>query len=148
MRGLVQVETATMLLLDSFGQELIVTAARGIEGTVHQGGRVPVGRGFAGRVAAEKQPVIIERSVTPTSFIQSLPSMGSARCSDATIKQRNAYRCAPCWDLVPRRFTDDDVRLIQIAAEWVAVATQSGLAQWNGLRRRCFSAVCCRRGYR
>jgi hypothetical protein len=33
-----------MLLLDSSGQELVVTAARGIEATVHQGGRVPVGR--------------------------------------------------------------------------------------------------------
>ncbi|MGH3985076.1 MAG: hypothetical protein ACRDST_20915 [Pseudonocardiaceae bacterium] len=50
VRELLQVETATVLLLDAFSQQLVVTAARGIEAAVRQGIRVPMGKGFAGRV--------------------------------------------------------------------------------------------------
>ncbi|MBV8995681.1 MAG: GAF domain-containing protein [Pseudonocardiales bacterium] len=34
---------------------------RGIEAEVRQGVRIPLGRGFAGRIAAAKQPVLLER---------------------------------------------------------------------------------------
>src|SRR3954468_3744801 len=61
VRELLGVDTATVLLLDSSGLELVVTAARGLEATVRQGMHIPVGKGFAGRVAAQKQPVVIER---------------------------------------------------------------------------------------
>jgi transcriptional regulator with GAF, ATPase, and Fis domain len=61
VRELLAVDTATVLLLDSTSQQLVVTAARGIEAAVRQGMRIPVGKGFAGRIAAEKRPVIIER---------------------------------------------------------------------------------------
>ena len=47
-----RVDTATVLLLDPYGQELIATASRGLSEEVWQGVRLPVGRGFAGRVAA------------------------------------------------------------------------------------------------
>ena len=39
---------------------LVARAARGIEEEVRQGVRIPIGRGFAGRVAAERRPVVIE----------------------------------------------------------------------------------------
>ena len=48
-----------MLLLDNTSSTLIATAAAGLEEEVSQGVRIPVGRGFAGRVAAERRPVII-----------------------------------------------------------------------------------------
>jgi sigma-B regulation protein RsbU (phosphoserine phosphatase) len=59
VRELLQVDTATVLLVDPSSQQLVVTAARGIEAALRQGIRIPMGKGFAGRVAAEKQPVII-----------------------------------------------------------------------------------------
>ncbi|PZS31845.1 MAG: histidine kinase, partial [Pseudonocardiales bacterium] len=60
VRELLAVETTTVLLLDSSSEQLVVTVARGLEATVRQGIRVPVGKGFAGRVAAEKRPGIID----------------------------------------------------------------------------------------
>jgi phosphoserine phosphatase RsbU/P len=61
VRELLEVDTAAVLLLDSSGQQLVATVARGIEAEVRQGIRIPLGKGFAGRIAAEKQPVIIEQ---------------------------------------------------------------------------------------
>ena len=40
--------------------ELIARAAKGIEEEVEQGVRIPVGKGFAGRIAAEQRPVVID----------------------------------------------------------------------------------------
>jgi transcriptional regulator with GAF, ATPase, and Fis domain len=71
VRDLLQVDTATVLLLDASCQELVATAAKGIEATVRQGIRVPMGKGFAGRVASEKRPVVIE-DVDHTNVLYSL----------------------------------------------------------------------------
>ena len=49
-----------MLLLDNSGRQLIATAASGLEEEVSQGVRIPVGRGFAGRIAAGRRPVILD----------------------------------------------------------------------------------------
>jgi PAS domain S-box-containing protein len=60
VRDVLEVDTVTILLLDAGGEELIARAALGIEEEVEQGVRVPVGQGFAGRVAVERQAVVIE----------------------------------------------------------------------------------------
>src|SRR5581483_7660997 len=39
--------------------ELVAHAALGIEEEVERGVRVPLGRGFAGRVAADRQPIVL-----------------------------------------------------------------------------------------
>src|ERR671922_2174520 len=61
VRELLSVDTAAVLLLDSSAQYLVATAARGLEEEVRQGVRIPLGKGFAGRIAAQKQPVILDR---------------------------------------------------------------------------------------
>src|SRR5215469_8254443 len=59
-RDALQADTAAVLLLDSPSGQLIATAAAGLEEEVRQGVRIPVGRGFAGRIAAERRPVILD----------------------------------------------------------------------------------------
>jgi GAF domain len=58
VREILEVDTAAVLLLDPSGQQLVATAASGLEEEIRQGTRLPVGKGFAGRVAAEQRPVI------------------------------------------------------------------------------------------
>jgi putative methionine-R-sulfoxide reductase with GAF domain len=126
VRGLLQVDTATVLLLDAFSQELVVTAARGLEATVRQGIRIRMGKGFAGRVAAEKQPVIIER-VDHTNVLYSiLREHGICSLLGVPLLIRGTViGVLHVGSLAPRRFTDDDVRLLQIVADRVGFATQS-----------------------
>jgi GAF domain-containing protein/anti-sigma regulatory factor (Ser/Thr protein kinase) len=52
-------DTAAILLLEENGQMLRARAAKGIEEEVEQGVRLPLGKGFAGRIAAERRPVAI-----------------------------------------------------------------------------------------
>ena len=54
------VDTAAVLLTDASGRELVARAALGIEEEVRQGVRVRIGEGFAGRVAAAKQPLFLD----------------------------------------------------------------------------------------
>lgn len=53
-------DTCAVLLLDEERQELVARAAVGIEEEVERGVRIPYGRGFAGRVVAERRPVILD----------------------------------------------------------------------------------------
>src|SRR5207253_568800 len=59
--SLLEADTAAILLLDASGSELVAMAARGIEQEVRQGVRVPVGHGFAGRIAAERAAHVLDR---------------------------------------------------------------------------------------
>ena len=59
-RELLTVDTCAILLLDEERQDLVPRAAVGIEEEVERGVRIPVGRGFAGRVAAERRPVVLD----------------------------------------------------------------------------------------
>ena len=60
-REILRADTAAVLLLDFSSGQLIATAAAGLEEEVRQGVRIPVGRGFAGQIAAQHQPVILDR---------------------------------------------------------------------------------------
>jgi anti-sigma regulatory factor (Ser/Thr protein kinase)/putative methionine-R-sulfoxide reductase with GAF domain len=130
VRELLEVDTATVLMLDSSYQQLVVTAARGIEASVRQGIRVPMGKGFAGRVAAEMRPVIIEQ-VDHTNVIHAVfrehgicSLLGVPLLISGTV-----IGVLHVGTLVPRQFTDDDVRLLQIVADRVALATHSRRAE-------------------
>src|SRR5258708_25353724 len=79
-KEVLQADTAAVLLLDSSSGQLIATAAAGLEEEVRQGVRIPVGRGFAGRIAAERGPVMLDRVDHPTVLnppllAQGIPSM-------------------------------------------------------------------------
>jgi hypothetical protein len=82
-RDILRADTAAALLLDFSSGQLIATAAAGLEEEVRQGVRIPVGRGFAGRMACRPparkgQPAIsrarARSAVTGTTCRGSQPS--------------------------------------------------------------------------
>jgi PAS domain S-box-containing protein len=60
IKAFLGVDTAAVLLLDAHEEILVAYAASGLEEEVEQGVRIPVGMGFAGRVASTRAPVVIE----------------------------------------------------------------------------------------
>src|SRR5262249_16316376 len=54
VQEVLDVDTAAVLLLDPSSEYLVATAAKGIEAEVRQGVRIPLGKGFAGQIAADK----------------------------------------------------------------------------------------------
>ena len=129
VRDLLTVDTATVLLLEPSGQQLVATAARGLEEEVRQGVRIPVGRGFAGRVFSGGQPVRIEH-VDPTNVINPI-LLDKGIASMLGVPMVAAGRIIGVLHvgtLVPRWFSDDDVDLLQRVADRVSLATQARLA--------------------
>src|ERR1700723_4557137 len=58
---LLHCDTAAVLLFDASSDQLIARAARGLEEEVRQGVRIPLGAGFAGRIASERRPITLDR---------------------------------------------------------------------------------------
>lgn len=59
VRDALSADTVAILLLDSGSGQLVARAAKGIEEEVEQGVRIPIGQGFAGRIAAERVAIFI-----------------------------------------------------------------------------------------
>jgi anti-sigma regulatory factor (Ser/Thr protein kinase)/putative methionine-R-sulfoxide reductase with GAF domain len=59
VREALVVDTVAILLLDRETRQLVARAAKGIEEEVEQGVRIPIGRGFAGRIASERAAIFI-----------------------------------------------------------------------------------------
>jgi sigma-B regulation protein RsbU (phosphoserine phosphatase) len=130
VRALLAVDTAAVLLLDASGSQLVATAAQGIEEEVQQGVRIPLGKGFAGRVAAEKQPVILDE-VDATNVHNPLLLRRGIR-SMLGVPLLNGGRVLGVihvGTLSPRHFTDEDSRLLQLVGDRVALATQARISQ-------------------
>ena len=53
------VDTVAILLYEAESDQLVARAAKGIEEEVERGVRIPLGRGFAGRIAAERVAIFI-----------------------------------------------------------------------------------------
>jgi sigma-B regulation protein RsbU (phosphoserine phosphatase) len=129
-REVLQADTAAVLLLDFSSGELIATAAAGLEEEVRQGVRIPVGRGFAGRIAAEHRPVILDRVdhttvLNPILWAKGIQSMMGV----PMVAGGRVIGVLHVGSLTPRRFTADDVELLQLAAGRAAAAVQSMTAQ-------------------
>jgi serine phosphatase RsbU (regulator of sigma subunit)/anti-sigma regulatory factor (Ser/Thr protein kinase) len=129
VRELLAGDTAAVLLLDEASGQLVATAAKGIEEEVRQGVRIPVGKGFAGRIAAELRPVQIEQvdhsnvlnPILREKGIQSL--LGVPLVAGGTV-----LGIMHVGTLRRRHFTEDDVRLMQLVADRVALSVQARLS--------------------
>ncbi|MBV8933988.1 MAG: SpoIIE family protein phosphatase [Kutzneria sp.] len=120
-----RVDTATVLLHNQASGQLVAAASVGIEEEVWQGVRVPVGAGFAGRVAAARQPVILDR-VDSTTVVNPLLQMKhlKALLGVPMLAGDELLGVLHVGSLVPRQFTDNDSELLQLVADRLALAVQ------------------------
>src|ERR671935_108418 len=126
-RRLLDADTCAILLLDEESNELVARAAVGIEEEVEHGVRVPVGKGFAGRVAATQQPVIL-RDVDHADVLNPILREKGIKSllGVPLLVQGRAIGVLHVGTLTPRRFTRYDQELLQLVAERVAVAMERG----------------------
>ena len=125
-RGILRADTAALLLLDSPAGQLVAAAAAGLEEEVSQGVRIPVGRGFAGRVAASGGPVILDHVDHTTVLNPILMEKGIRSLLGVPLMAKGkVIGVLHVGSLTPRRFTSDDASLLQLAADRAALAVQS-----------------------
>ncbi|MGH4023206.1 MAG: PP2C family protein-serine/threonine phosphatase [Pseudonocardiaceae bacterium] len=130
VRELLHVDTAAVLLLDPSSQYLVATAARGLEEEVRQGARIPVGKGFAGRIAADKQPVIIDDVDHSDVLNPLLRQKGIRSLLGVPLLIGGAViGVLHVGTLSARHFAVEDVDLLQVVADRAALATQASLTR-------------------
>ncbi len=125
IRAILGVDTCAVLLVDPERRDLFACAAVGLEEEVEQGIRIPLGKGFAGRIAAEGRPI-------------GLPDVDHADVVNPLLRQKgiksllgvplavreHVIGVLHVGTLSPRTFTRDDTELLQLVAERLAVAIE------------------------
>ncbi len=125
IHDILDVDTVAVLLLEEATAELVATAAVGIEEEVEQGVRIPLGKGFAGRIAARREPVF-------------LPDVDHADVLNPILREKGiksllgvplllageTLGVLHVGSLTPRAFTRADTELLQLVADRVAIAVE------------------------
>ena len=125
IRDILEVDTAAILLLDESTNELVARAAVGLEEEVEAGVRIPVGGGFAGRIAAERRAIVLDdvdhaNVLNPILHEKGIKSMLGVPLivSDTVIGVLHV------GTLEPRFFNADDQELLELVASRAAVAIE------------------------
>jgi len=126
VKEILDADTVAVLLLDSSGRQLIATAASGLEEEVRQGVRIPVGQGFAGRIAAVRRPVILDHVDHGNVLNPILLDKGIQSLVGVPLLVHGAViGVLHVGTVRDRVFTADDAALLQLAADRAALAVQS-----------------------
>ena len=125
---LLRSDTAAVLLYDAASDHLAARAARGLEEEVRQGVRIPVGTGFAGRIAAERRPVVLNKVDSTTVANPILWEKGiRSMLGVPLIAGGILIGVLHVGSYTAEAFDDDDVMLLELAADKLAAAAQSGI---------------------
>ena len=120
---IMEIDTVAILLLE--GDALHARAAKGIEEEVEQGVRIPLGRGFAGRIAAERRPITIPDVDHADILNPILREKGiKSLLGVPLIVQGTVLGVLHVGSLTPREFSDEDRDLLQLAGDRAALAIE------------------------
>jgi serine phosphatase RsbU (regulator of sigma subunit)/anti-sigma regulatory factor (Ser/Thr protein kinase) len=123
IRGVLGVDTAAVLLLDEERNVLVARAARGLEEEVRQGVQVPLARGFAGRIASGGRPIVIEDLSRADVVNPILRQRGIRSMLGVPVHvEGRVIGVMHVGTLQRRAFGEDDVVLLQLAADRAALA--------------------------
>src|SRR2546421_7750840 len=127
------VDTIAILLFDQAAQQLVARAARGIEEEVERGVRIPIGQGFAGRIAAERVAIFIA-DVDHADVLNPILRRKGIRSllGVPLIVEGNLIGVLHVGSMKPRTFGRRDLAVLQVAAARAAPGIE---------RARLFSAL-------
>lgn len=117
------VDTIAILLQTEDGQHVAVQATLGLEEEIAQGIRIPIGRGFAGRIAASCKLTIVDdlskvEVVSPILRNKGIQSMLGV----PLLVENRMFGVFHVGTIRPRHFTKDDAQLLQLVGDRIALA--------------------------
>ena len=126
VREAMQADTAAVMLIDHSTGELVATSASGLEEEVNTGFRLPIVDGFfAGRVASERIPVVLDRvdeATVRNPFL--LQNKIKAVAGVPLLVDGTVLGVLHVGSVRAHAFTSEDVVLLQLAADRAALAVQ------------------------
>ena len=125
IRDVLDTDTAAVLLRDELRDELVARAAVGLEEEVERRVRIPIGGGFAGRIAAERHPIVLDDADHADVLNPILREKGIKSLAGVPLLFANeVLGVLHVGTLIPREFTKDDVELLEVVADRVALAIE------------------------
>ena len=133
VREVLDVDTVAILLYDRETHELVARAAQGIEEEVEAGVRLPLGHGFAGRIAAERVAIFIP-DVDHADILNPILREKGIRSllGVPLVVEGELIGVLHVGSLTPREFGQRDLAVLQVAAARAAPGIE---------RARLFSAL-------
>ena len=122
-------DTSSVLLMDRRSGYLVPTANCGFDGDVGNAQRIPLGEGFAGRIAAERKPMAVDRAEDVVLDPQLIAAGVRALLGVPLINGGRVLGVLHVGSLSDRSFSDEDAELLQVAADRAAAAVQSLMAR-------------------
>jgi len=121
IRDILSVDTAAILLEER--HMLIALGARGLEEEVERGVRIPVGQGFAGRIATERRPIMLE-DINDGEVLNPLLREKGIRSllGVPLLLEGQLLGVLHVGMFRPRRFTPEEIQLLQLVADRAALA--------------------------
>jgi anti-sigma regulatory factor (Ser/Thr protein kinase)/putative methionine-R-sulfoxide reductase with GAF domain len=125
VRDVLDVDTVAILLLDEEANQLVARAAKGIEEEVEQGVRIPIGRGFAGRIAADRVAIFVADVDHADILNPILREKGICSLVGVPlIVEGKLIGVMHVGSLHPRQFDETDVGVLQLASARIAPAIE------------------------
>ena len=123
VRSILRADTAAILLLN--GGDLVARVAKGLEEEVAAGVRIPLGSGFAGRVAVEKRPIFIADIDHAQMLNPILRQKGVRSLLGVPILfEGSVIGVLHVGTLQPRQFDRQDAQLLQIVADRIGLGIE------------------------
>jgi signal transduction histidine kinase len=116
------VDNSAILLLNEDGKYLAIRAVRGGEEAVAKDVRVPMGKGIAGHIAASRKPLVaddLSREEVVNNFLKE--KMRSLVGVPLMVNSR-VIGVIHVDTMTPHHFTEEDVELLELVAQRVALA--------------------------
>jgi PAS domain S-box-containing protein len=123
---LLVVDTAAILLVSEDGTSLVARAAHGIEEEVAGGVRIPIGQGFAGRVAQDRRPVILE-DIRHSNVLNPILREKGIRSllGVPLVAHGKLLGVLHVGALLPGRFHARDAEILEVVADRIAIAIEN-----------------------
>lgn len=115
-------ETATLLMASKDGRKLAIRASVGLEVEAARQVAVPVGEGIAGKIAATREPSIVEELSREEAESALLSKKVRSLIGAPMLLQGKLIGVIHVGSKKPRHFTEGDLRLLQLIADRIASA--------------------------
>jgi PAS domain S-box-containing protein len=126
VRTILEADSATILLVDAAGEHLIPTESDGLREEIDANIRVPVQRGIAGRIAASNGGLVMD-DLTEADIISPILREHVVSLAGVPIRLgEQLLGVIHAGSGVQSKFAEDDLLLLSIAAERIALAIERG----------------------
>jgi PAS domain S-box-containing protein len=122
IRVVLATDTATILLVSEDRSHLTITATLGLSMAHARGVRVPMGGGIAGRIAATREPLVVDDMSRVDAVSPAFRRKVRSLLGVPLMVEGDVVGVIHVATRRPRHFSEDDQRLLQLVADRVAPA--------------------------